>query len=889
VLYDSLADRWLISQFTAAAPYNECIAISSTGDPTGTWNRYAFTLSMDAFPDYPHLAVWPDGYYMSVNWFLNEATYMGPRPYVFDRARMLAGQVATFQTTDPLGPAVEPLLPSDLDGNAAPPPGEPNIFLSASNPLQLYQFHVDWTTPANSTWANTAHLIPAAFSPICGTNPNCLPQPRSGQRLDAVDDRVMHRLAYRNFGDHEALIATHTVDVGNSLAGIRWYEIRDPAGSPTIFQQGSYAPDDDHRWLPSAAQDQDGNLAIGYNVTSWTTYPSIRIAGRLAADPLGTLAQGETRLLEGTASQPRSPHWGDYNSMSVDPMDGCTFWYTSAYIDAATGAWKTLITTFRFAACRGLPPPTVTGTPPTATPTVTGTPPTATATRTAVPRPTDTATPTATGSPTPTRTITPTGTITPTPSRTATRTRTATPTATVCANLTTVLTEDFAGGLGTFTSRTTTCTPGGCGWTPTTALAHSGGVAAFVPDVAGLSDQRLVLETPVLIPGDAVVATLRFWHAYQFEPTEDGGILEASTDGGTTWQDAGANITSGRYSGIVSGSWDNPLGRRAGWVARSPGYPAFSEVAVNLLPYAGQLLLIRFRDGTNQYVGAEGWAVDDVTITVGSACAPAASPTATRPSPTDTARPTATRPAPPTRTPSPPCDQPASHRFLMVYSDSRIPPTNLRTQLRHLDGVGTVELFNAQTASPTLAELQAYDTVVVFSDSGFDDPVGLGTTLARYADWGGVIVAFNFDWYGVDRSLKGDWLTEGYTPFDNPGKVNFGPGSLATPIPDHPLLTGVSTLTSQRRETLTVAAGATRVADWDDGSPLLATKGQVVGVSAYVGDQLGGWSGDYAQLILNAANWLGQVPCATPTTARAAPDPDPSRGGRVGAEPPDRS
>jgi subtilisin-like proprotein convertase family protein len=208
--------------------------------------------------------------------------------------------------------------------------------------------------------------------------------------LEAISDRLMWRLAYRNFGTHESLVVNHTVDAnGAGLAGVRWYELRDPGGSPFIYQQGTYAPDGNHRWMGSISMDRDGNIALGYSASSTSLFPSIRYTGRLASDPLGTLPQGEATLQAGGGSQTNadSPRWGDYSMMGIDPTDDCTFWYTQEYYSrTSSGTWQTRIGAFKFPSCgEGSPTPTVTGTPPTATPTFT---------------PTVTRTPTLTGTPT---------------------------------------------------------------------------------------------------------------------------------------------------------------------------------------------------------------------------------------------------------------------------------------------------------------------------------------------------------------------------------------------------------------------------------------------------------------------------------------------------------
>ena len=165
----------------------------------------------------------------------------------------------------------------------------------------------------------------------------------------------MYRLAYRNFGDHESLVVNHSVTAGSS-AGVRWYELRATAGALTVFQQGTYAPDTNWRWMGSIAMDQAGNMALGYSVSSLN--PGIRYTGRLAADPLGTMTQGEGTMISGTGSQTgRLSRWGDYTMLAVDPVDDCTFWYTNEYLTAnGTFNWHTRMGSFKLPGCPAGPP-----------------------------------------------------------------------------------------------------------------------------------------------------------------------------------------------------------------------------------------------------------------------------------------------------------------------------------------------------------------------------------------------------------------------------------------------------------------------------------------------------------------------------------------------------
>ncbi len=227
VEYDKAANRWIFTQFSVSTtPYLQCVAVSTTSDATGTYNRYAFP--QPNFNDYPKLGVWPDAYYMSFNMF-NGNSFVGGRACALDRTAMLAGGPATqicFQLTSTYGG----LLPSDLDGSTAPPAGAPNVYVAFGNDsasLDLWNFHANFTTPSSSTFSHINIAAPA-FAAACNGGGTCIPQSGTTQKLDSLADRLMYRLAYRNFGNHEALVVNHSVTAGSSV-GVRWYEIRSPS------------------------------------------------------------------------------------------------------------------------------------------------------------------------------------------------------------------------------------------------------------------------------------------------------------------------------------------------------------------------------------------------------------------------------------------------------------------------------------------------------------------------------------------------------------------------------------------------------------------------------------------------------------------------------------
>ncbi len=377
-LYDATVDRWLIADFAwsnSSGPFYECIAYSKTGDPvSGGWNLYPMSTGT-LFPDYPKFGVWSDGIYMSANIFLNGSSYNGPSVWALNRSELSSGATLHPQYFS-LGSSYGTVLPANLRGSTLPPSGEPAFFASIDEPstFHLWKFHVDWSNSSNSTFTGPTNLTVANFVMPCNAanTITCVPE-LNGESVDSLGDRLMMQLQYRNIGGTESLWANHTVAASASTGyptGIRWYEIRDPNGSPFVYQQGTYMPNDStYRWMGSLAVDGFGNMALGYSRSSMSMYPSIAYAGRLVTDTLGTLPQAETTLVSGTGSQSvncgGSPcnRWGDYSAMTIDPTDDCTFWYTNEYYVSTGGDWQTRIGSFRLATKSiSSPPPSPNGT-----------------------------------------------------------------------------------------------------------------------------------------------------------------------------------------------------------------------------------------------------------------------------------------------------------------------------------------------------------------------------------------------------------------------------------------------------------------------------------------------------------------------------------------------
>jgi hypothetical protein len=392
VLYDQFTDRWLLTQFTTSGlddptkPFWNCVAVSTSGDPTGSYYRYAFeTENFQFFPDYPKYGNWTDSYVLTTREFGPTVEY-GIGVYALEKNKMVNGQDARAASffidgNDPdLLPLVgDGLLPADIDGKQKPMTGtaiplvgtqdDDWVYGAESDALNIWDLRVKWrsTPTASLELADQLAVEPFDSNYPCGAlgARDCLPQPGitvQDQFLDALSyrQRPTFRLAYRNFKGHESLVTNQTVEATPDHAGVRWYEIRrDGTGDYSLFQQGTYAPDDGiHRWMGSIAQDKKGNMALGYSVVNGTdVFPGIRYTGRLAGDTSGEMTLGEGTIIDGTGVQTTTnSRWGDYTDMTVDPTDDCTFWYVNEYYQvsgtAADGRpWQTRIASFKLPGC----------------------------------------------------------------------------------------------------------------------------------------------------------------------------------------------------------------------------------------------------------------------------------------------------------------------------------------------------------------------------------------------------------------------------------------------------------------------------------------------------------------------------------------------------------
>ena len=397
VLYDQFADRWIITQLTTRGinfpdePLNlfyNCVAISTTGDPTGSYFRYAFTTGFN-FPDYPKIGVWRDSYVITTREFgILDPSIYGIGVYGLERNKMIEGdpnaRAVSFLLQEgpvPLNLIGDGLLPPDIDGKTKPKSDVPAPIIGSqddgfpygatSDALNVWEFDVKWRSTPIASIVFKAQLPVASFDsvfPCAGPlgSRDCLPQPgitNTAQYLDILSyrQRPIWRLAYRNTGAYETMVTNQSVEALPGLGGTRWYEIRRTNGTYSVHQQGTFAPNDGvHRWMGSIAMDKNGNAALGYSVVNATdVFPGIRYTGRLAGDPLGQMTLGEGTIINGTASQTHTnSRWGDYTAMTVDPVDDCTFWYVNEYYTVAGAAsaplgngWQTRIASFRLPNC----------------------------------------------------------------------------------------------------------------------------------------------------------------------------------------------------------------------------------------------------------------------------------------------------------------------------------------------------------------------------------------------------------------------------------------------------------------------------------------------------------------------------------------------------------
>lgn len=360
VLFDEMSNRWIITEFAPVNARMVLIAVSETDDPLGYYNAYAFTTP--AFPDYPKYGMWPNALVLTTN-------EQGPgalHNYFIDREALLAGedevsmQRIELQGNTNTEAGFYVSTPLDFNGNVLPPDSLPIVMKIndsswgdvESDRVELFTYDIDFEN-ANNTSVELTNIITTPFDSYPCTTAGggffpCIPQP-NGQAIDGIPEVIMNVPQYRNFGTHESMVLSFITDVtdGQNLAGIRWMELRRQDGSDwTLFQEGTYAPDDGlHRFMSSIAIDEEGNIALGYNVSSSEEFVGVRYTGRFVNDPLGMMGVDEMTVIDGRSTVNSNTRFGDYSQMSIDPVDERTFWFTTEY--AGTNGTNTRIVSFR--------------------------------------------------------------------------------------------------------------------------------------------------------------------------------------------------------------------------------------------------------------------------------------------------------------------------------------------------------------------------------------------------------------------------------------------------------------------------------------------------------------------------------------------------------------
>lgn len=401
VMFDRLASRWVIGgRSQQSGQYYYCVAVSNTDDLTSkTLKWYTYQISLNPilgtnslgstyFPDWPKLGVWQDGYYLSIDLedTSNKYREIGVVVCALDRQNMLSGLAQRtpqcFSDPNPIPTSgslylSHSVIPADIGGTTAPPAGRDEFLVSIQNPpadgvsststtVNLWEFHTDWNTPSNSTLTKSPVSVPiytpGCYSVTSPANTYCVLEPSlnlSGQHyhIDSVGDRIMPRFEYQAFPTYESFLFSHTVQVSarTHQTGIRWVELRgDGVTAPTYWNSGIVSPDTlVFRTVPSIAQDKNADAAVGYTVASPSVHPGIRAS---TFNLRSAFAPSEIVILNGAADEQNAKQWGDYTSMTVDPVDGCTFWYTNEYfMTNQVGTpltWQTRIAHFKLATCQ---------------------------------------------------------------------------------------------------------------------------------------------------------------------------------------------------------------------------------------------------------------------------------------------------------------------------------------------------------------------------------------------------------------------------------------------------------------------------------------------------------------------------------------------------------
>jgi len=329
-----------------------CYAISTTPDPMGSYYRYEF--QRELFPDYPRPSIWPNGYYTTTS---TGDDVIERHAYVVDRNKMLKGENAKEQFFIIKG--VNFIINADLDGKQLPPADAPSIMMAIGGSqlnkieeddgIYVWKYHVDWNNFSNTKLEGPVKIPVAPYHYLGGGQlTKAVPQPGTDQHLDAQGDKLMARLVYRKIGNRESIVGVHSVSTAAGGGGVRWYEfLVNKNRSVRLFQQGTYAPENNYRWMASAAIDGKGNIGIGYSFGGKNDFPGQRFAGRHFRDPLGKLTLNEAILANGEAAQTNTLRWEDYTQTAIDPSDDETIWFVGDYLKKGGKNYSTKIGAFK--------------------------------------------------------------------------------------------------------------------------------------------------------------------------------------------------------------------------------------------------------------------------------------------------------------------------------------------------------------------------------------------------------------------------------------------------------------------------------------------------------------------------------------------------------------
>ena len=354
ILFDQENSRWILTEF--AFPGSLLIGVSETSDPLGSY--YAYNFVTPSFPDYPKFGIWSDHLVVSSN----EGGFGTLHQYFIEREALLNGQDARMQRVEisgPLNPEQGFIVstPVDFEGLTRPDDSRPIVLKLndsswgevANDAIELFRFDIDYDDE-NNTQVESLLIETSPFDGFpCWPGPGfaCCPQPNAVP-LDAIPEVIMNAPQYRNFGTHEAMVLSFVTDVtdGDNHAGVRWMELRRESGLDWyLYQEGSYAPDANHRYMSGVGIDKRGNIALAYNISSDSVFAGIRYTGRFANDPLGQMTLPETTVIDGNSSLNSGGRFADYSHISVDPQDETTFWFTTEY--AFNGSARTRIVSWQ--------------------------------------------------------------------------------------------------------------------------------------------------------------------------------------------------------------------------------------------------------------------------------------------------------------------------------------------------------------------------------------------------------------------------------------------------------------------------------------------------------------------------------------------------------------